>query len=535
MNQKKQKQNIQPRTGETHGLFGVKYLKNHNMRDPLWTADDLITQYEKLSGIYRKANKVAGLRREQDNIQINQQKESLKRLVKEKGEISRILYKGDMQRMKNIFRDQPRYQRMYCHLLAHEVLEKIQEQTFHKQTTLDALIGERNKLLREYEQKLKEAADKQEINRYYDIKEFQQERDTKRLYAELKNSETRCRAIQNLNSSYKKIIDKMLHDSLYYQPVIDALNADWNEQTMLVKQTHKIGYPAIQDVEKMEKKLKSMNRVAKQEFNNRLKTIEENRRILKEHPKIVKQLVRSDSDFSFSGTRYDRDTRSMTSLKVKMDKIEPTIDMLKSATLCEKVEEIYPRFVKQSEGNNQKKLLLKRQESIRDSIKEKSEVFKYFLERILDDRPEIFNEEKMNEIKKLNDCVKGENRKLDALRKDMAEKSKIIVQIRLALQHILDVLRHVGKEDAFKSLEFTTSDLNLPLLDFNSDLPPMPLVVETDLSKLLSSVKSRIQLLMQHHQKSKNKNESNDSTVKFQKAMIEDSVREYKPRVQNYD
>lgn len=44
----------QPRTGDTHGLFGVKYLKNHNLRDSNWTTKDLTTQYEKLSNIYRK-------------------------------------------------------------------------------------------------------------------------------------------------------------------------------------------------------------------------------------------------------------------------------------------------------------------------------------------------------------------------------------------------------------------------------------------------------------------------------------------------
>jgi hypothetical protein len=54
MKPKKQNENIQPRIGETHGLFGVKYLKYHNMRDADWMADDLITTYEKLSNIYRE-------------------------------------------------------------------------------------------------------------------------------------------------------------------------------------------------------------------------------------------------------------------------------------------------------------------------------------------------------------------------------------------------------------------------------------------------------------------------------------------------
>lgn len=50
----KKGQSVQPRTGETHGLFGVRFLKHHNMRDVDWTANELVTQYEKISNIYSK-------------------------------------------------------------------------------------------------------------------------------------------------------------------------------------------------------------------------------------------------------------------------------------------------------------------------------------------------------------------------------------------------------------------------------------------------------------------------------------------------
>lgn len=139
-----------------------------------------------------------------------------------------------------------------------------------------------------------DVAMKQEMVRYYDIKEFKEERDTKRLLAELKNSETRCRAIQKINSTNKKVIDQLLRDSLYFQPVLDALNADWDEQTMLVKQTYSIGYPAIQNVKKLNKELKKLHEVSKREENQRFEQIAVNRQMLKEHPKTVKELVRRD-------------------------------------------------------------------------------------------------------------------------------------------------------------------------------------------------------------------------------------------------
>jgi hypothetical protein len=43
------------------------------------------------------------------------------------------------------------------------------------------------------------------------------------------------------------------------------------------------------------------------------------------------------------GSRYDRDTKSMTNLKTNIENIEGTIKMLKGATLCGRAEEILAR------------------------------------------------------------------------------------------------------------------------------------------------------------------------------------------------
>lgn len=129
------------------------------------------------------------------------------------------------------------------------------------------------------------------------MKEFPQERDTKRLYVELKNSETRTRAIEKMNITYKKIIDQLLRDSLYYEPVLSALNSDWNEQTMLVKQTFQIGFPAIENSKKLQTKFKKLRQITKKEEKEHFDEIAECKKILKENPKVIKKLVRRDVSF----------------------------------------------------------------------------------------------------------------------------------------------------------------------------------------------------------------------------------------------
>ena len=139
-----------------------------------------------------------------------------------------------------------------------------------------------------------EVATKQETIRYYDVNKFKEEIETKKLLVDLKSSETRRRAIRKINNTYKKVINQLLHDSLYYQPVLDALQADWGEQTTLVQQTYNIGNPAIKSTKELERSLKRLEKRTRKEEIERTEIIDKNRDILKQHPRIVKELVRRD-------------------------------------------------------------------------------------------------------------------------------------------------------------------------------------------------------------------------------------------------
>lgn len=139
----------------------------------------------------------------------------------------------------------------------------------------------------------------QETIRYYDVKEFPQERDTKRLYVELKNSETRTRAIDKINLTYKKIIDQLLRDSHYYEPLMSALVDDWAEQTSLVQQTYQIGRPAIHDSKQLKKEAKRLRKVVLKEDKEHYDELHEFKNILSGNPKIVKELVRRDVSSQF--------------------------------------------------------------------------------------------------------------------------------------------------------------------------------------------------------------------------------------------
>lgn len=146
--------NIKPRNGETHGLFGVRSLKHHKMRDEQWTADDLIEQYERVSHIFEKDNDVKKLQKERNEMRLAEKYNRLKKKYKDKIEDLKTLIEGDIQRTKNILLNFPDFLRMYYNKRSEDVLEELDCKTFLMQKCLDRYVGERTRLIKEYEKRL---------------------------------------------------------------------------------------------------------------------------------------------------------------------------------------------------------------------------------------------------------------------------------------------------------------------------------------------------------------------------------------------
>lgn len=146
--------NVQPRNVEIHGLFGVKFLKHHQMRDDHWTAQDLIEQFEHLSDIYAKDNEVKKLQREKnENIEAEMYRK-LKKEKKDKIEAFKVVLRGDVQRMKNILMNFPIYMKIYQNKQSFEVLEELDFKSFNIRKRLDRRMAERKRLMHEYEARL---------------------------------------------------------------------------------------------------------------------------------------------------------------------------------------------------------------------------------------------------------------------------------------------------------------------------------------------------------------------------------------------
>ena len=145
---------FKPQFVETHGLFGMRYLKHHNMRDESWAVNVLIEQYERINAVYAKDNNVKNLQHEQEIMEQADEYKLLKKQKKDKIEELQILLKGDVQRTKNVLMNFPSYMRMFQNKQSYEVLEELSYKTFIMTKALDRYTSKREKLIKGYETRL---------------------------------------------------------------------------------------------------------------------------------------------------------------------------------------------------------------------------------------------------------------------------------------------------------------------------------------------------------------------------------------------
>lgn len=167
-----------------------------------------------------------------------------------------------------------------------------------------------------------DVAHKQELVKYYKIEEHKEEARVKELMMELKNSETRIRAIKIINKTYKGIIDCLLKDSLFYKPLMDALTVDKREQEAFIESTYKVGKPAIDNVKILNDEFEvfleifgllvrslffslkqELDKMIKKDSRKRIEHILQHNHILDHNKSTVKHLVRRD--VSFFNNQYE--------------------------------------------------------------------------------------------------------------------------------------------------------------------------------------------------------------------------------------
>ncbi|XP_029732991.2 uncharacterized protein LOC109406264 [Aedes albopictus] len=489
-----------PKTGENHGIFGYKYLKFHRMRDPKWTAGDKMIQYVGITKIYDRDRKLQGLKTIMARKHKQQYTRRVNKLLKDDTGYLHVANVGDAQRIKNIFQGHYEMQKAYHPLMIENIVEKIDQRTFAKRKALDRLVHRYKTLTDSYEKELIKVSELQDRTKFMDPQELYEEIEAKSYELELRHCGTRIRTADAINRAYNEIIRTMLKDSIYYDPVLSALQEDLTEQNRFIQKTRNTGIPTMKNVQSLQHEFEDIDRKTSKELTDRFNALMEHREILNSNNRRVKSLVRRDSDFDVNSSRYDRDTCSMADLKIQMDEIEKILKQLKNATSCGNPKEIYPRVKQQIRDSEKMKKNMEKREHQRNIAQIEADIADMCHDELANDfTPDEIR--RIDNYRKLEEKINTEKAKQKVLLGNKADLKDTTNMLKSAFQHILDVLRNMenGMTTASKPETANPNDsiLDLPFLDFNQAMKnPPPKLFEGDLQSFISKAKYKISNLM---------------------------------------
>lgn len=161
------------------------------------------------------------------------------------------------------------------------------------------------------------------------------------LLKKIENSTVRFRAIKTINTTYKKMVQVLLQDEIFYEPILSSLDDDIAEQTHMIKYIIYLGLPVISNYKVLNKEFRRLEEKSRVDYAAKVKLLSD----LKKPRVFVPTKDLQDMVGNSRKDRYLRETKSMVELRIELQRIEKIIKELKFTTLCSQAKEIYLRLV----------------------------------------------------------------------------------------------------------------------------------------------------------------------------------------------
>lgn len=491
--------NVQPKSGKNHAIFGSRFYKRHKVADPKWTAEDLITQYECIASVFRKHHDLEKIKQQSEyDAKVEQYAEQTKTIETMRTTLKN-LQAGDIQRIRNIFVDDPVQQLMFSGMGSVAIMDCVEHRLFEKRKMLDRLTGEKNRLQKQYEAKLLDLAKLQDRVRYKDGTELPDEVRARRLRVELANSKTRLKAYEGLHKDCIAFIETLANDSLYYKNILDALHGDVVEQEQIIESTIRLGRPALANMDRVKREYNELEAKIDSDARKRLATLAEYKRTLSENEQRLRSLIRKDNDFELFPKRFARETDSMLDIQRKFKEVEKDVKALCAVTACADPSRLYEFYAKAFNDEDNIRKTVQRMEKTMQKMTASIDLHQRVEDSVVNDytNADAEHNAELAELQRAIDAEKERRVELEDKIRDQLNKK---FRLQYSLQRFADLLKNVGEPQMKIQQMYPTQALELPLLDLHygvmDEISEPPETIEEDVDKLFEIIKERVDLLM---------------------------------------
>ncbi|KAH8359706.1 hypothetical protein KR093_008423, partial [Drosophila rubida] len=487
---------VRPRAIRYHGLFGMSIVSQHMIVDSKWTPDSLTEQY---SGFTDLLSRRVIYKRHESRANRKLLLKNSRRLKMQCSDgrikLQKISYGNNAHEIRNFLIMHRDMQRLYQRMPIQMVVDNINQRTFILRKERDRLEFRLKQRKHEYRELLLDRSEVQ--NRIKYVNEFVRGEEviSRMLMKKIENSNVRLKAITTINTTYKKIIQVLLQDEIFYEPILRSLDADMEDQANFIKNILYLGIPAIAKFKDLNVEYRQLEQKSRANLQSKMQLLST---LLKPQRKSMPvQKVKEGPPPSANPKHYVRSTRSMLALKTQLQTIEKTIKTLKIVTLCSQAREIFPNVKGEFDGNRNINRAITLNCINRNHLETKMKCTT-LLQNVLIDN---LSEEEINRLERITDLkrILEQDKKFE---EDTLEHIKshayAYVRFRLCLWNLVEILRHVDRQPRTFQVIYPNSYLKLPLLKFEMlDMcAAAPELYEENLVKVMAVLKRKVQTLM---------------------------------------
>ncbi|XP_014097124.1 uveal autoantigen with coiled-coil domains and ankyrin repeats [Bactrocera oleae] len=455
---------VHPRAVRTHGFFGVSFVRQHMVIDDRWTPTSLTEQFKGMADLLSKRLVFKKLEAAANHKRYIRENRNLKRQCRDgRTKLSNVLYGDNTKKIRNFLINHKDMQRLYQKMPVELVVDNINQRTFVMRKERDRLKFRLDQLKNVYKEKLLERAVLQNRIKYENEFVLEEELKSRVFRKKIENSNVRLKAIKTINGTYRKMIQVLRHDGIFYEPILRSLSQDIEDQSNFIKHILYLGMPAIAKFKELSEEYRQMEDKSRKSMQTKLQMMSQYRKEGKRAS--VPKLAQKPEDPLSNAKRYVRETASMLFLKNELEVIEDTIKQVKFATLCSQAKEIYPRIKSQVENNFKLNKMIENDMLGHQTLETKmkrAEVLEGILVNNLSEQ-EI---ERLDRIQELKDAIKQEDQEEERMIAYIKNRADAYVMLRFSLWNLSEILRHVDRPDKPSRIKYPNSYLRLPLLKF---------------------------------------------------------------------
>ncbi|XP_041987583.1 eukaryotic translation initiation factor 3 subunit A [Aricia agestis] len=475
-------------------MLSAAKVRIHGMQDENWVIKDKINQYRGLIKLYERDRKIhEGDLVRQKKRYFRDIRQLRKDITDKRGELAVAVY-GDKQFLRNAFQEHRRLQLTYMNSQADKVLESIHQENFNKRKQLDRIRYLKKKKMEKFRLSQLESDELRDRLLFEVGGKLPAEKKEQAVANYVQRANIKKNAALAIKVMYKKILDILKKDSIYFTVVLEALKQDCRAQGKCLMGATEMGQLAMEYLDDRKFDYNKLEKEIKANMKERERTLKIVRRELTFLTNSFPNLIRKEEVTNLDELYEEEETGSSHSVHWELEEVVGTCKRLQRATLSQSFDSILPRLKDQKHQAERLTIQLRLNSQKRDALLENRQhalLMLDCLKNVGQERTAQYIQDK----KKLREQLITEEREEKNLIKSLDERGQLIIEMKTSLQQINHLLSSVGTPNVQKKQGPPPSfkqALDLPD-SFTQKVPE----VEADLDKLLSVARQKLNVLVQ--------------------------------------